>query len=76
MFLTIVLPEVFVMAYIECCSETETAIFAGRTNLPVLDFQTWQVWRGLCVCSVCKINNEELYFYAFPFENSYYFSSG
>ena len=43
MFLTIVLPLVFVMAHIECCRETETAIFAARTNLPILDFQTWQV---------------------------------
>ena len=38
------LPEVFVMAHIECSRETETAIFDARTNLPVLDFQTWQVW--------------------------------
>ena len=26
------------MAHLECCRETETAIFAARTNLPVLDF--------------------------------------
>ena len=32
------------MAHIESCRETETAIFAARTNLPVLDFLTWQVW--------------------------------
>ena len=44
LFFTIVLPEVFVMAHIECCRETETAMFAARTNLPILDFQTWQVW--------------------------------
>ena len=31
------------MAHHECCHEIETAIFAARTNLPVLDFQTWQV---------------------------------
>ena len=43
-FFTIVLPGVFVMARLECCRETETAIFATRTNLPVSDFQTWQVW--------------------------------
>ena len=46
LFLTIVLPGVFVTAHIECCHETETAIFAARTNLPVLDFQTWQVCVG------------------------------
>ena len=44
LFLTIVLPEVFVMVHIECCRKTETAIYSARTNLPVLDFQTWQVW--------------------------------
>ena len=33
------------MARLECCHETETAIFAARTNLPVSYFQTWQVWR-------------------------------
>ena len=33
------------MARLECCRETETAIFAARTNLPVSYFQTWQVWR-------------------------------
>ena len=32
------------MARRECCHETETAIFAARINLPVLDFLTWQVW--------------------------------
>ena len=32
------------MAHLECCRETETPVFAARTNLPVLDFQTWQVW--------------------------------
>ena len=32
------------MARHECCGEIETTIFAARTNLPVLDFQTWQVW--------------------------------
>ena len=26
------------MAHLECCHETETAIFATHTNLPVLDF--------------------------------------
>ena len=26
------------MAHLECCRETETAIFAARTNLSVLDF--------------------------------------
>ena len=31
------------MARHECCREIETAIFTARTNLPVLDFQTWQV---------------------------------
>ena len=41
--MTIVLPGVFVMARRECCRETETAIFAARTNLQVLDFLTWQV---------------------------------
>ena len=44
LFLTIVFPEFFVMAHLECYRETETAIFATRTNLPVSDFQTWQVW--------------------------------
>ena len=34
------------MAHLECYRETETAIFATRTNLPVSDFQTWQV----CAC--------------------------
>ena len=43
-FVAIVLPGVFVMARLECCCETETAIFAARTNLPVSYFQTWQVW--------------------------------
>ena len=43
LFLTIVFPEFFVMAHLECYRETETAIFATRTNLPVSDFQTWQV---------------------------------
>ena len=52
MFLTIVLPGVFVMARHECCREIETAIFAARTNLPVLDFQTWQVWRSALVGKV------------------------
>ena len=28
------------------CHEVETAIFAARTNLPVSDFQTWQVCPG------------------------------
>ena len=46
LFLTIVFPEFFVMAHLECYRETETAIFATRTNLPVSDFQTWQVWYG------------------------------
>ena len=36
------------MARHECCREIETAIFAARTNLPVLDFQTWQVWTTHC----------------------------
>ena len=32
---------------------------------------------SLCVCTVCvKINNDELFFNAFPFENSFYFISG
>ena len=31
------------MARHECCCEIEMAIFATRTNLPVSDFQTWQV---------------------------------
>ena len=31
------------MARRECCREMEMAIFATRTNLPVSDFQTWQV---------------------------------
>ena len=44
LFLTIVLPGVFVMARRECCREIEMAIFATRTNLPVSDFQTWKVW--------------------------------
>ena len=35
------------MARHECCREIETAIFAERTNLPVLDFQTWQVRWGM-----------------------------
>ena len=36
-----------------------------------------ELLRGLCVCSACvlKINNEELFFNEFLFENSYYFSS-
>ena len=42
--MVIVLPGVLVMACLECCRETETAIFAARTNLPVSYFQTWQVW--------------------------------
>ena len=42
--LTIVLPGVFYMVRLECYRETETAMFAARTNLPVSDFQTWQVW--------------------------------
>ena len=40
LFLTSVLPAVFVMARLECYCETEMAIFAARTNLPVSDFQT------------------------------------
>ena len=32
------------MAHLEYCRETETSIFAASTILPVLDFQTWQVW--------------------------------
>ena len=33
--------------------------------------------RSLCVCTVCvKINNDELFFNAFPFENSFYLISG
>ena len=44
--LTIVLPGVFVMAHLECCCETVTPIFATSTNLPVSDFQTWQVCFG------------------------------
>ena len=33
--------------------------------------------RSLCVCTVCvKINNDELFFNAFPFEISIYFISG
>ena len=33
--------------------------------------------RSLCVCTVClNINNDELFFDAFPFENSFYFISG
>ena len=43
LFLTIVLPGVFVMARLECCRKTETVIFAARTNLPVSYFQNWQV---------------------------------
>ena len=43
LFLTTVLPGVFAMARLECCRETETAIFAAHINLPVLDFQTWQI---------------------------------
>ena len=36
-----------------------------------------ELLRSLCVCIVhVKINNEELFFNAFPFENSYYFISG
>ena len=31
------------MARLECCRETEMAIFVARTNLPVSDFQTWKV---------------------------------
>ena len=30
----------------------------------------------VCVCVCVKINNEELFFNAFLFEISYYFSSG
>ena len=37
LFLTIVLAGVFVMGRLECCHETETAIFVACTNLPVLD---------------------------------------
>ena len=44
LFLTTVLHGVFVMAHLECCRETEMANFDTRTNLPVSDFQTWQVW--------------------------------
>ena len=37
----------------------------------------FELLRSLCVCIVCvKINNEELFLNAFPFENSYYFISG
>ena len=43
LFLTIVLPGVFVKVRRECSLEIETAIYAARTNLPVSDFQTWQV---------------------------------
>ena len=33
--------------------------------------------RSLCVCTVCvKINNDEMFFNAFPFENSFYFWIG
>ena len=32
------------MTRLECCRETETAVFGARTNLPVSDFQTWHVW--------------------------------
>ena len=31
------------MVCFECHRETEMTIFAARSNLPVLDFQTWQV---------------------------------
>ena len=56
-FLTTVLPGVFVMAHLECCRETETAILAALTNLPVWDFQTWQVWMTLCfLCRQCHVN--------------------
>ena len=37
--LTVVHPSIFVMVRLECCRKTETAIFAARTNLPVLDFK-------------------------------------
>ncbi len=35
------------------------------------------LFRSLCVCTVCvKINNDELFFNAFPFKNSFEFISG
>ena len=45
------------MARHECCREIETAIFAARTNLPVLDFQTWQVWCVLVALINIMFNN-------------------
>ena len=50
LFLTIVLPGVFVMLCLECCHETKTTIFATRTNLPVLGFQIWKVWFNMIFC--------------------------
>ena len=44
LFLTIVLPGVFVRVHLECYLETEMAIFAARTNIPALDFKTWPDW--------------------------------
>ena len=37
-------------------------------------FMNYYVAHAFVVC--VKINKEELFFYDFPFENSYYFSSG
>ena len=57
LFWTIVL-QVFVMARRECCRETETAIFAARINLPVLAFQTWQVWCSAPGNTLCYMLSE------------------
>ena len=55
--LTIVLPGVFVMAHLECCCETVTPIFATSTNLPVSDFQTWQVCLPPLLNTISKDHN-------------------
>ena len=39
-------------------------------------FRNYYVAYAFVVCVCVKINNEELFFNAFLFENSYYFSSG
>ena len=71
LFLTIVLPEEFVMVHIECCRETETAIFDARTNLPVLDFQTWQVWLRLSAVIIYDTFAKQLNFNLHPIVNQH-----
>ena len=42
------------MARLKCCHETETAIYAARTNLPIFDFQTWHVCSPMSQHSNCR----------------------